>query len=241
MTELDDCADLISCNERHTAYLDKIRTFREIAIRDSIDMPESYLPKMNKHLDYFMLETERMEALALAGNTWLNLEQLTRQISESYLRHRLVSKQHIFNTLPVPQNGTFVNIGCGAFPDTLMYLSQHSTFEQLIGIDISNDIIFLADTLLQTFPQRIPVQLHCTDGAMFDFSEADVIFIPGFIHENEDIINQIKRSARRNTCLIVDHTKIFHYTHQMQKLLGHTHTYHFLLNYGTQIFSVTHI
>jgi len=173
--------------------------------------------------DYFMRALETVEALDIINkNTGVD-STLLNIISTDYLKNRYLQKSHDLRLANLSNIKKIVMVGCGPFPDTLLYLYENTNIPELIGLDYNEEAIFISAQFIENLGfDRI--KLQCMDGTLYDYADADLIYIAGFVHQKDEVLKQIaETSTNKNAEIIVDSAL------GMQKLLFenvNNHTLH---------------
>lgn len=92
------------------------------------------------------------------------------------------------------QSGEFINIACGAFPESLMQAYQRLSYSEFIGLDFDAEAIDtsrkVAPLCLELFQTKRLV-FKCIPAEEYDYSSARVVFIMNSARNKKDIMQRI--------------------------------------------------
>ena len=110
----------------------------------------------------------------------------------------------------LPQTATFLCIGCGSFPWTLLALGS-ATQWSCMGIDCDTDAVISARRLVQSYQLQDSITILHADARHFDMSAFDIISISFGVSPKQDILEHIVDSAKKNAHIILRSTwEVFH-------------------------------
>lgn len=102
---------------------------------------------------------------------------------------------------------SFLMVGCGPLPDTLLYMHDRTSIETLVGVERDADAQRMARELVERFDRR-RIEIRKADGAEVDYSAFDVICCSVFAAPRSQIIERIARTAR-DDCLVLFRDPVF--------------------------------
>ncbi|MCP4524040.1 MAG: hypothetical protein GY828_07530 [Candidatus Gracilibacteria bacterium] len=151
--------------------------------------------------NYFVRAMESIEALSIMtkgehGCKFLDLLD-AEQIVDNYNR-----KGEDIQSIDFKEGQSLVMVGCGPFPETLMYFYENTPISHVVGIDNNYEAIYIAGEMIHSLGLT-DIDLAYMDGQEFDYSYADIVYIPGFIPNKGELLNRIAESAKEDVQILV--------------------------------------
>lgn len=125
--------------------------------------------------------------------------------SDDELLARMSSKSQDLAEVPWDEIQTSVVVGSGTFPETLIFLHQHTPVPYLIGIDreaVAYDLSSRIIYPLQKHHQEKRLRLYCTLGEEYHYAGVDHVHIAGFVPTKANIIKRIVDTSDAEVKLI---------------------------------------
>lgn len=97
---------------------------------------------------------------------------------------------------------TFVMVGCGCLPITLLEFCEKYKNVSFIGIDNSSEAIRKAINLKEKFKTN-NLSFNIVDGLNYDYKDTDVVFVANTVVPKNDVLRQIAMSAYSKTRIII--------------------------------------
>ncbi|HET8625628.1 MAG TPA: methyltransferase domain-containing protein, partial [Gemmatimonadales bacterium] len=145
------------------------------------------------------LETAEARALLARGTgvVGLALGEGGDFAGRSYARVR-----DLFDYVDFTDCRTFVMVGCGPLPVTLLHVARRARVPRLVGLEVEPESARDARALCRELGvDTIEVQ-EC-DGGEFDYSEADVIYIANLVRAKRAVLTRVARTARAGARVVV--------------------------------------
>lgn len=184
-----------------------LSSFDENELCEAIFHSEKYPEYKNffRHQnDYFMRAVETVEALDIINKKVGVDSSLLDIISAEYLKDRYLQKQHDLRLANIKGVKNVVMVGCGPFPDTILYLHENTDIPQIIGLDFNEEAIHISAQFIENLGFD-RVRLNCIDGNLYDYKDADIIYIAGFVQKKYKILKRItETNQKENIQIIVD-------------------------------------
>lgn len=186
--DTDEFAEMI----RHSKYYDEFCTyFRE----------KNY---------FYMRSVESLETLHILSKGIQPQQGIDGLIDIDYILERYKRKKHELSLMDFSNAKKAIIVGSGPFPDTMLYLSENTDLEHIVGLDNNYEAVIYSNLLIESLGNK---RMHCEhiDGREYDYSDADIVFIPGFANPKDGILEQIAKSAPDHVQIIIDNvTGILH-------------------------------
>ncbi|MFT7184328.1 MAG: hypothetical protein ACI9QC_000667 [Oceanicoccus sp.] len=95
-----------------------------------------------------------------------------------------------------------VMVGCGPYPETILYLNENIEHTEIIGLDESREAIYMSGKMLES--QNLEkIELQSLAGYQFDFTEVDVVHIANFVPSKKKILDRIVETAPDHVQILV--------------------------------------
>jgi trans-aconitate methyltransferase len=97
---------------------------------------------------------------------------------------------------------SFVMVGCGPLPVTLLHVADRYPTLNIHGLDSDKQSIEVARQVLDVFGVAKAELLH-TDGTAFDYAHAKIVYVANLVYPKSAVLKQICRSGRCGTLVIL--------------------------------------
>lgn len=92
----------------------------------------------------------------------------------------------------------FLMVGCGPFPETLCFVSNHYKVSEIYGMDSNLEAIKNAEKILQIISLHNNMKLIHLEAQNFDFSRIDIVFMANGLRNKSDILDQVYKTSHNN-------------------------------------------
>lgn len=153
--------------------------------------------------NYYMRAIESMETVAIIRNNIERNYKFIEMINNMYLKDRYSKKMTEFSSLDFSKSKTMVIVGSGSLPESIIFLAENTKLEKIIGLDNNQEAIFMGGEIINALNLN-QVSLLNKDGLEFDYKEADIIYIAGFVPPKNKILNRIAETGKDSVQILVD-------------------------------------
>ena len=155
----------------------------------------TYYRKLNND---FMRDIEIKSTLDVLTRTTRS-NTIEDQITNQVVQGRYLIKSQELNCLDIQKNNSVICVGCGSFPETMIYFLEQTQASTVIGLDNDTSAAALANRLIHDlgYPQKY-TQVLGKDGKDYNYSMSDIIHISGFVPNKPDVFRQILETAPKH-------------------------------------------
>lgn len=167
-------------------------------------------PKYIEFRDFFMfceayherlIEIKEKEALINKKTDIHSFENnLTLEYNKKFYQDILTEFKSLQKYMSVSKR--FVMVGCGSFPITLFSIAQNYKHIKPTGIDISLEAIINAKELKNKLNYK-EITFDIVDGANFNYSNYDTIFIANLVIPKTDVLKRIAMTCKPETIIFM--------------------------------------
>ena len=157
--------------------------------------------------DYFMRAVETVEALDIISKKVGVELSLLDFISAKFLKEVFLNKGKELQSLEMKGAKKMVFVGSGPLPDTCLYVYENTDIPTLIGLDYNEEAIYISSQFIENLGFNDRIHLECMDGCKYNYADADIVYIAGFVPLKHEILDQIaKTSTNPDVQILVDST-----------------------------------
>jgi uncharacterized UPF0146 family protein len=154
--------------------------------------------------DYFMRAIETVESIDIITKNVGTKSSLTDIISTEYLKDRYKQKGHDLRLADFSNVKKVVMVGCGPFPDTILYIYENTNVPEIVGLDYNEEAIHISSQFIHGLGFN-RIKLECIDGTLYDYNDTDLVYIAGFVRPKHKILKRIaETSKKKNITIIID-------------------------------------
>lgn len=152
--------------------------------------------------DYFMRAIETVESIDIMTKNVGVKSFLTNLISKNYLKDRYLQKDHDLRLADFSKVKKVVMVGCGSFPDTILYIYENTKVPEIIGLDCNEESIFISSQFVHGLGFN-RIKLECVDFTLYDYDDADLVYIAGFVRPKHKILKRIAETSKKKDIVII--------------------------------------
>lgn len=154
-----------------------------------------------EHESYYVRANEMREAWAVIDKPYRQskrfLELCDTELSrQAYMQTRTETQKVDFKGCD-----TLVMVGCGPFPETMMYIHENTPIQHIIGLDQEQSAVAIAGDLLASLGID-KIRTEHAKGECYDYSQADMIYVANFVSPKREIFNQIAETAKPDALIL---------------------------------------
>jgi hypothetical protein len=162
---------------------------------------EEYKTFFRNQNDYYMRALEAMEAVSIIRNS-IGKDSLSDSICKEYMKERYLRKSREINSLDFQNAKNMVIVGCGPFPDTMLFINENTDIKNIIGLDNNQEAIYIAGEMIHALGME-RIRLEHIDGLEYDYSDADIVYIEGFVPPKTEILRRISKTNEKDDLQIL--------------------------------------
>lgn len=152
--------------------------------------------------NYYGRAMESVEALSIMTkwvHWWENFMDYidVEQVKDNYYR-----KWEDIKSLDFSWDKTMVMVWCWPLPETLIYFYENTPAAKVKWIDNNYEAIYIAWEMISALGME-NIQLEYYDGNKYNYQDADIIYIPGFIEDKSQLLNRIAETSKDNVQILV--------------------------------------
>lgn len=157
--------------------------------------------------DYFMRAIETVQAIDIISKKVGVNSSLLDLISEEFLREVFLHKNQELRLLDFKNAKKIILVGSGPFPDTSLYVYENTKIPEIIGLDNNQEAVYISSQFIECLGFNNRIHIECIDGCKYNYDNADIIYIAGFVPPKHQVLEQIaKTSTNPNVQILVDST-----------------------------------
>jgi hypothetical protein len=100
-----------------------------------------------------------------------------------------------------------VMVGCGSYPETILYLHENIQNAHIIGLDENQESVYMAGKIVKD--QNLErISLLNLKGSLYDYSDTDIVYIANFVMEKQAVLDRIVETAPDHVQIIVRAPKL---------------------------------
>jgi hypothetical protein len=164
---------------------------------------EEYKSFFRLQNNYYMRAIEAAEAFEIMTRQVGHYSGAEDIMNSEYIKRRYIQKSEDVHLLDFGEAENFVMVGCGPLPETILYINDNAAVKNIIGIDNNQEAVYISNELISSLNYD-NIQLKYADGADYDYKDADVIYIAGFVTPKHDVLAQIAETGKSDVQILVD-------------------------------------
>lgn len=164
---------------------------------------EEYAEYFRHQNDYYMRSIETMQSFKIITSVYGRVGSYEDIIDSQQIKARYAAKRWELKEIDWEKGKRVVCVGCGAMPETILYIAENTPATEILGIDYSNEAIYAARDVVESIGLD-HITFDTYYGQTFDYSEYDVVFIAGFVSNKEAVLERIAETAPDHVQITVE-------------------------------------
>jgi len=150
---------------------------------------------------YYERAIETEEAINILQNfkDWKNIKQI---IKSKLITDNFFNKQNDIKNLNLSSDKNLLMVNCGPLAETLLYINYNTSITNIVWIDYTYESIYIVWELCRKLWLE-NIKFEYSRWENYDYKDADIIYIPSFIEEKDEILNQIINTSKKDVQIIV--------------------------------------
>jgi len=152
---------------------------------------------------YYMRAIESLEAISIMTK-WLHWKNnFLNLIDREQIKDRYYRKEHDIKSINFSDAKTLILVWSWPMPETILYIYENTNIKKIIWIDNNYEAIYISGEMISNLWLE-NINLIYAEWSEFDYSEADIVYIPWFVHPKDKILDQIAKTCNGNIQILVD-------------------------------------
>lgn len=152
--------------------------------------------------DYYMRAIESVEAISIMTK-WIHwTDKFMDFIDIDQIRDRYYRKADDIRSIDFSDAKVMIVVWSWPMPETMLYIYENTNIEKMIWIDNNYEAIYIAWEMVSSLWLE-NISLLYADWVTFDYSEADVIYIPAFVNPKKDVLDRIWETSKDTVQILV--------------------------------------
>jgi len=151
---------------------------------------------------YYLRSIESLQSISIMTKWIHNFDNFASLIDKEIVKLSFDIKANELKHIDFSGAKTLVAVWCWAMPETLLYIYENTNIENIIWVDYNHEAIFMAWEMV-SWLNIDKITFHRGDGMYYDYSNADIVYIPAFTYPKDKILDRIAETWKDNVQIIV--------------------------------------
>jgi len=157
---------------------------------------------------YYLRNIESVQSLSIITQWLHNFNSFSNLMDRDMIKQSFESKRNEMKYLNFDNKKTLIMVWSGPMPETLLYIYENTEIENIIWIDISHEAVFLSWEMLNWL-NLDKITLHRWDWVKYDYSDADIIYMPLYTYPKDKILERIVETCKPWVQILLSNPKSF--------------------------------
>ncbi|MDQ7008852.1 MAG: hypothetical protein Q9M94_01005, partial [Candidatus Gracilibacteria bacterium] len=122
--------------------------------------------------EYYIRSLESMQAISVMTQGIHNFESVSEFLNSDFLKEGFERKSKEFAVIDSSKVKNIVFVGCGPFPETMLYVYENFNVDKILGLDYNHEAIYMAGEMMNGLGYT-NISFKQIDAVDFDYSDAD--------------------------------------------------------------------
>lgn len=152
---------------------------------------------------FYMRAIECVEAFSIMTK-WVHWKMnFIDLIDKDYIQTRYQKKIKELKSLDFSNAKKMVCVWCWPMPETILFIYENTNIKQIVWLDNSSEAIYIAWEMISSLWLENINLIHI-NWEDYDYSDADIVYIPWFVYPKNKILDKIVESWKNNVQILVD-------------------------------------
>jgi hypothetical protein len=150
---------------------------------------------------YYIRAVELLESIAIMTKTTAKKTDFVDLLDSIRIQDRYYRKAQELDFINFEKKKIFATVGCGSFPETMLYMYENTNIQNIIGVDDNEEAVYTAGNIVSSLGLS-DVHFRCINGKFFDYKDIDIIYISNFILDKKEILQRIAETMKDDVQII---------------------------------------
>jgi len=160
---------------------------------------KNYFSNMN---EYYLRSVEAIQSLSIMTKWIHNFDSFADLMDKEIIKQSFDSKKNEIKHLNFTDAKTLVMVWSWPLPETLLYLYENTKIKNIIWIDYNHEAIFMSWEMV-SWLNLDKITFHQWNWMYYDYSKADIIYIPLFTSPKDKILKRIIETWKNSVQILV--------------------------------------
>lgn len=205
---------LISIDYIHNKidFFDAMRNLRKylVSIEDESLFETFHHSKMYRFYEefftninmYYLRSVESIQSISIMTKWIHNFHSFADLMDKEIIKQSFESKWRELKYLDFSDAKTLVMVWSGALPETLLYIYENYDIENIVWVDYNHEAIFMAWEMV-SWLNLDKITFYQWNGTIYNYSDADIIYMPLFTFPKEEILDRIVETWKDNVQILI--------------------------------------
>jgi len=157
---------------------------------------------------YYLRTVESVQSLSIITKWSHNFNSFTNLMDRDIIIQSFESKRNEMKYLDFNKAKTLIMVWSWPMPETLLYIYENTNIDNIIWIDINHEAVFLSWEMLNWLNVD-KITLHRWDWVKYDYSDADIIYMPLYTYPKDKILERIVETWKPWVQILLSNPKWF--------------------------------
>ena len=200
--------DFFEIMEKFRKYLVEISVWNNFEIFYHSKYYKFYKDFFTDINEYYIRSLESMQALSVMTQWVHNFESVSEFLNSDFLKEGFERKSKEFAVIDSSKVKNIVFVWCWPFPETMLYIYENMNVDKILWLDYNHEAIYMAWEMMNGL-WYTNISFKQIDAVDFDYSDADVVFMPLFVSKKSKVLNQIEKTWKNSVQILSISAKHF--------------------------------
>lgn len=152
---------------------------------------------------FYMRAIECVEAFSIMTKWEHWSSNFIDLIDKDYIQTRYQKKVNELKSIDFTGATNMVCVWCWPMPETILFIYENTEIDNIIWIDNSSEAIYIAWEMIRSLSLE-NINLVHINWEEYDYSDADIVYIPWFVYPKNPILDRIVETWKDNVQILVD-------------------------------------
>lgn len=157
---------------------------------------------------YYIRSVESVQSLSIMTKWLHNFSSFAELMDIDFIKQWFETKWNEIKHLDFTDKKTLVMVWSWALPETLLYIYENTSIENIIWVDKNHEAIFMAWEMV-SWLNVDKITFHQSLWEEYDFSEADIVYMPLFTYPKNKVLDRIVETWKDDVQILISIPKWF--------------------------------
>lgn len=152
---------------------------------------------------YYLRSLESLQSISIMTRWIHNFDTFADLIDKDLIKQSFETKWNEIKSLNISKDTkTLIAVWCWSMPETLLYIYENTDIKNMVWIDYNHEAVFMAWEMV-SWLKLDKITFHQWEWADYDYSDADIIYIPIFTSSKNKILNRVVETWKDSVQILI--------------------------------------
>lgn len=151
---------------------------------------------------YYLRSIESVQSISIMTKWIHNFDSFADLMDKEIIKQSFETKWNELKNIDFSWAKTMIMVWSWAMPETLLYIYENTNIKNIIWVDYNHEAVFMAWEMI-SWLNLDKITFHQWNWTHYDYSEADIVYMPLFTFPKDEILERIVETWKDNVQILI--------------------------------------